>query len=407
MAKIKKSQIILLMLMLGIITGPVFDLISTYLSYSGAEFSRATLVTRGFFIVLVIATALAVATKRHIASLLILFTPLFPMAIWYFLDLYSGKALFESIAFLTKILSLFALITLFSLLRDKQLNQINILIKASLAIYMLCIIAGAAFNIEMFESYKTIERSGYKGIITAQNEATGLVFISLLISGFRISTNQATNLDKALFAITAIASFLLGTKPGLILPIVVIAIIYIAENGYIKSIPKIILATALFGALGFVIFSYIPAAKNALNMSLSYFLFQLDHYANGNLVTLLLSGRDNKLDYAVEHYILQNPSYLLFGGYPVGGYVVEIDFIDLAMLFGLPIFAIYLRMVYLAFKGAETTQTARYYMLSFAGIILLANTAGHIFTSALVIPYIAYFCTLKAHNKESKAHLNV
>ena len=397
MAKLSTGKFISIFLAIGILTGPLFDFISTYLSHIGAEFSRATLITRGVFISSAITLSILIDPKRDPSKLIkfILLATILPMSAWFILGIYSSTAFFESLAFLIKAVSLFSFVSLFSVTTENNKLKIHTIITLTLYIYMLFIIAGALFGIEMFESYKTIERFGYKGIILAQNEASGLIFVALLIVGLKALTNTLKTIDKGLLIITSIASLLLGTKPGLIMPVAILAIIYISNKGYIKALPKITTTTIYSLIIAITAYLYIPSISNAINSSLGYFMYQFENYANGSLFTLLLSGRDNKLEYAITNYILQNPAYIFTGGYPIGEYLVEIDFIDLSLMFGIPIFVIYLLGLYNIFKTTKNTKLSRYYTLAFISILLLTNTAGHILTSALLIPYLAYFIHLK------------
>lgn len=397
MVNSQPHHLLLAILLIGFISNPIFDFLSIYLSSSDATHVRVSLLTRGVFIAAIIVATFLLAVpqkKSNAIMLMILSLPLVSVAIWCVLDFYSVMVLLETTAYLVKVISFFAFLMAFKFINKAQQKTAEKVIIITLFVYMLCVVFGALFSIEIFESYSTIERFGYKGIIIAQNEATGLVLAALLISGYKFVMGESNGYDKLLFSLTSIAAVMLGTKAGVALPILTLAAILIAQKGYIAAVPKVLIAASFFVMVSVLVFVYIPSANEALTKSLSYFVFQYENYAKGNLFTLLLSGRDNKLEFAITEYLFQNPFYLILGGYPLGSYAVELDFVDIALLFGLPIFLIYLKGIYFAFSNKSTARLNRFYFMSFVLVVLVSNTSGHVFTSALTLPYLAFFCSL-------------
>ena len=322
----------------------------------------------------------------------ILLLPLLSFLLWCALGYYGVEVLVENAIYLIKILSFFTFIIVFKKLKLSQFMRIEIIIKVTLIVYMLSVVLGGAFGIEAFESYNNVGRFGYKGVIIAQNEASGLVLASLLICGYNFSRGCADGYDKALFILATLGSLMLGTKAAAVLPFLVLSIIIVSRKGYIKALPYVLGSMVLFFVVLFLAVKYIPAVNSAVSDSLAYFIYQYEFYAKGNIVTLILSGRDNKFEFAVSNYIFENPLYLILGGYPAGLYSVEVDFIDLAFIFGGPLFSVYLFYFHKEFFNKKSRASGVFYSLSFVLILLVSNTAGHILISALALPYIAFLC---------------
>ncbi|WP_141678411.1 hypothetical protein [Pseudomonas sp. AU12215] len=72
----------------------------------------------------------------------------------------------------------------------------------------------------------------------------------------------------------------------------------------------------------------------------------------------------------------------------MGNYSIEIDFPDLILLMGAPTASLYILQFISSFKTRNKSMKL-FAMLSLGSILIISNTAGHIFVSALVLPYIS------------------
>ena len=389
-----KNISIFLLLTIGFICNPLFDSISVILNSGAVEASRISLITRGLFSALVFLSAIVLnfGKKNKIATLLICILPISSCIVWMTFGLYDSQTFLENTIYTIKAASFFSFLYVLNKLTEKEFSALELTIKTTLLIYLLCIVVGAFLDISAFRSYSLAERSGYKGIIIAQNEAAGLILAAALIPALRLVQRKSKNIDIIVFILAVISSFLLGAKASILGIVLSVAALCICRYGALRAIPAIILSLIVLFSTALLAYTFITEVNLAVQSSISYFEYQYDHYANGNIITLLLSGRDNKLDYVLNSVIPQNYFYILFGGYPMGDYSIEVDFPDLVLLMGFPIAVIYILQLIKAFTSARDKTINLYSYFCLGIILIIANTAGHIFVSALVLPYISFLC---------------
>ncbi|MBV7523249.1 O-antigen ligase family protein [Pseudomonas sp. PDM29] len=402
----KNSQIKILTitLILFFILNPAFDLISTLLSTPLESSNRLSLLSRGVFTLIVSTFALTIALQKQRSFLLVLLPVLFTtlsIFSWYFLGFYEESVAFETVNVAFKAFSFFFFCIAFKYLfkNGGHIESIELIVKLSFLAYTTAIILGPVLGIDSFKSYGEV-RFGYKGIILAQNEASALLLVGLLLFGYKIVIGSSNKLDSIgiIFAVTA--AFIIGTKAAFILPISILTIILISKNGIVKSSPFILLTLAAFPITIYSLTLVSSNVQDVLDSTTQYLTYQLSNYANNSIFTLLLSGRDDKLIYALNNIVEQNPFYLVLGGYPLGFYSIELDFFDLSLLFGIPAFLIYLLNLKNEFLKNKKGITLRYYTLAFILVIAVSNSAGHLLTSALALPYLAFFCVYGSVNNQ-------
>lgn len=389
-------KILTVSFMLFFILNPTFDFISTLLTDSNSGFNRITLFSRGLFTLIASIFALALAFKKQ-KTLSILLLPvavtLLSIFTWCLIGAYDINTAFETINVVFKALSFFFFCIAFKYIfkNSNSTNLIETIVKLSFIAYTTSIILGPLLGIESFKSYGEV-RFGYKGIILAQNEASALLLIGLLFFGYKVTLKRSDKIDIIGLLSAAIAAFLIGTKAAVIIPVAVFSIILIARSGFIKSAPFVLFIFVAFPAFIYALTLFSTAAQDVIDSTTQYLTYQLTHSANDNILTLLLSGRDDKLQYAWENIVDENPFYLIFGGYPIGLYSIELDLFDLAFLLGIPTLTIYLINLKNAFLADKKGISRRYYILSFILVLAISNSAGHLLTSALALPYLAFFC---------------
>lgn len=386
----RNSGVLTLILLLSVFfVAPFFDYFSVVTD------SRLSLLSRGLlsFAVILLSIPIIFSRESNFKGLMLLYVPVISCIIWYMLDEYSSDVFFENFAFLVKSIVLFSFYLVFVRLDYSSSNMILTCAKFSLVVYMAAIIFGATFDIEYMRSYEDSERLGYKGIIIAQNEGSGLVLVSLLLSSMTFVDRSYKYIDLILFLLSSCAALLMGTKAAFFMPVIVLCFVYISRYGlYRSAVPMLFVLLCFFFLL--ILFKTFHGSADDLFDSVSgYFQYQYEYYAGGNLLTFLLSGRDYKLKFAFENMILVNPSYIIFGGFPMGQYSVEIDFIDLFFLLGAPLFVVYVIYLYKILVYSEGKLVlARFGLMSLLICFLVANTSGHFFTSALIAPYLGLFC---------------
>ncbi|MCV6590366.1 MAG: O-antigen ligase family protein [Marinobacterium sp.] len=251
--------------------------------------------------------------------------------------------------------------------------------------YSVPVILGGIFMIKMFFYYST-ERWGVKGIVYAGNELSGLLLVSLTWAylDFRYEGK------KLILIIVSMATIICGTKAAL-LSFILMVIGYLFSRGgftsYLYMVVAIVMGTfAVMGA-----YLYVDSIQKAVDNSMAYFIWQFENNADGSLLTLLLSGRDQKFD--VVYTVLQDsfPWVFVLGGYPVSTYTVEMDLFDLIALLGIFGTIIYMIAWFRCWiypkKGDQFMGRIK---IAFIAVYLfLAFTAGHMFYSAVLAPFLA------------------
>lgn len=388
MAVLGSRHVMLFLVLVGFLINPLVDFLSTVTSL------RVSLFSRGFVVMLIVFASIVFnATSRgKLLASTVLFFPLIPMLLWFVLGYYDSVTLVENYIILFKAVSFFSYIIILKHLASWQLDRVVVVAKLTLIVYMIFIISGALFDVAVFKSYGEGGRFGYKGIIIAQNEASGLVLAALFIAGFNFVVKKSDIYDVALFISSALSALLLGTKAAVLLPLMIMCIIAVSRYGVLKAVPYMS-AVVIVGVAVFLL-SYQGGLNDWYSNSLAYFAYQFEVYAKGDVMTFLLSGRNYKLSYVFNNFIYENPLYLIFGGFPMGSYSVEIDFFDLFLLMGGPIFMIYCFMLFRAFRNNHPESITKYAVFALILVLAVANTGGHVLYSALILPYLAVFCTM-------------
>ncbi|WP_081798192.1 O-antigen ligase family protein [Pseudomonas sp. RL] len=387
---ISSGKVLFYLLGFSFFVGPFFDFLSIYLEYVDAEFSRVTLITRAFFLALFfILLLLKWRISPGTCVWFLYFSPVMFSAVYFSLGSYGFIVFLENIVLIIKFLSFFLYLYILQAMDKRDFVSLKNFVYLSLFVYSLSIIIAASFDISFLRSYEG-DRFGYKGFVYAQNEASALLLFGLLISAVDIVTTQSLR-SRILFLCCFVAAVLLGTKTGLIIPFFVMALIFLYKTGFAKAAIYSLLSLLFFLAAGYALVSGTSFFEDAFLSSYSYFKYQFDNYAEGSIITLLLSGRDYKVVEIFREYVLGNPFYLFFGGYPMGQYSAEIDFVDLILLFGAPLAALYFLKLLSAFRACSGPLRV-FYLISFCIVLFFSNTAGHFLYSALVLPYMAFYC---------------
>ncbi|MFL9964195.1 O-antigen ligase family protein [Paraburkholderia sediminicola] len=382
---------------------PVADFLSVYASHgalsTSASDARFSLFLRGailFGLIIAMLTGGKIRRSGLYLSLLVCVAILSSGAA-YALDIASGPEFGQQSIFVLKVFSFFVYFRALSELGDRRLAKLEWFVRLALLAYGICIVAGAALSIEMFRSYQadTHIRSGYKGIVYAQNEASALVTVGLafaylggLRSGWRVR-------EILLAGILLAASMLIGTKGAVIGALGVTCAYFYARHNAFRATARAALVLGTLAALAILAYVTIPNIQQAVDLTLNYFEYQGGRASSDRLLTILLSGRNLKFANVWDGVAQHNYIALLTGGYPVTRYMVEIDIPDLVLTLGLPAFVAY----FMALRGAfvysgKPCSTTRFGKLFFYLIVAVAATAGHVFGSALVAPFLAFIAVI-------------
>ena len=310
----------------------------------------------------------------------------------YAFGMLVAREVFEQVVFALKVFTFFVYPAAMMMLTNRRLDQVQSVAFATLMAYGLSIIIGASLSIELFRSYQADVqiRSGYKGIIYAQNEAAALVVTATAFGYLHALLRGWTWRSMSLVGCMIVASSLTGTKGAMLGVIGVTCVYFFARFNAIKASWYAGLVLTALAIAAISAYFFVPAVNQAVELSLRYFEYRSGHTDDDVLLTLLLSGRNLKLanvwtDVQANDYIA-----LLTGGHPVVRYMVELDAFDPLLAFGVPIFAIYTLALSRTFirRGAHQ-RVNRFAYLFFVVLIGMACTAGHVLGSAVVSPYLA------------------
>ncbi|WP_321935022.1 O-antigen ligase family protein [Paraburkholderia sp. J8-2] len=390
-----------LVLYVGIALSPLSDFMSVYAlkgQVGGDIGARYSLFVRGAMVVGLLAVMLfsgRVRLSNWRICLLAMVVVNMSFASLAFNAMSNGEFL-EQIVVIAKVFSLFVYVAAFSELKDAQLEKVEALMRATLLMYALAIVAGAVFSIDIFRSYRgdTQIRAGYKGIIYAQNEASALLLSGLALVYLHIVRNGWSASRIGLIVALFVAAFLLGTKGALIAGFGVIAAYSFVRYGVVKATVRLVVVIVLMLIAAIAVYYLVPSVRQAVDLSVQYFTYQSDHAGGGKIATVLMSGRNVKFSNVWGELASRDFLPLLTGGYPIVRYLIEMDGPDLALVMGIPVFCWYLRDVFGLYARRGDGDISHYGRYFFILLMTIACSAGHVLTSAIVAPYLAVIADL-------------
>lgn len=303
----------------------------------------------------------------------------------------SNAELVQQTVFVLKVFSFFVFFAALSGMSEKQIEKLDPIVRFTLVAYALAIVAGAVFSIDMFRSYwaDTQIRSGYKGIVYAQNEASALMIVGLGYGLVSVLKSGWSAWNGALVGSILLASCLVGTKAAMAGSVVMICAYFYCRHRVPQATFRALTVVAASAGIAVVAYLTIPGVQSAVALSLQYFTYQHDHARGGGVLTLILSGRDVKFSNVWDDVAKGRYLSLLTGGYPVVRYLVEIDVPDLMLAMGLLATVLYLWSVGQAFLYRESGAMPRFGKWFFFILMATACTAGHVLVSAIISPYLA------------------
>ncbi|TDY20655.1 hypothetical protein B0G81_0822 [Paraburkholderia sp. BL6665CI2N2] len=395
-------------LVIGLGLFPIGDFLSVYAAKgvpSHAADARVSLLLRGVTIVGLIASLTygfrltQTGLWRAIAFAFVLCATLGS----YVFGVLTRYELQEQVIFVLKVFSFFVYPAAMSMLSDRRLKQIESVAFISLMVYGVSIVMGAALSIDMFLSYQadTHIRSGYKGIIYAQNEAAALVVVAIGFGYLHALLRGWSWRSVLLIGCMLAAAALTGTKGAILGALAGTCAYFYSRHNAIKATfytSLILLALTTMAASAYL---FIPKVNAAVDLSLRYFQHQGGRIGDDKIVTLLLSGRNLKFANVWAEVQKNNFIALLTGGHPVVRYMVEIDIPDLILAFGFPIFIIYFVALARTFAcGGSDRKANRFGRIFFWIVVAMASSAGHVFVSAVVAPYLALVAVMSQRKRD-------
>ncbi|WP_434113589.1 hypothetical protein [Paraburkholderia caffeinilytica] len=347
----------------------------------------------GLFIVLLTSGRVRLSSWR---TALLAMVAIVASAVTYaFGDMSSAEFALQAV-FVLKVFSFFVCFAALSGMSNRQLDELEPIMRFTLLAYALSIIAGAVFSIDIFRSYwaNTQIRSGYKGIVYAQNEASALMIAGLGYGLLSALTSGWSAWRRVLVGSIVLASLLVGTKAAMAGVIAMTCSYLYCRHRILQATIRALAVAGVLAGIALAVYLSVPSVRRAVQLSLQYFMYQHDRAGGAGMLSTVLSGRDIKFSNVWGGLAKDDYVALLTGGYPVVRYLVEIDVPDLVLAMGLPVCAIYLWSVGKAFLYGEAGAVPRFGKWFFFVLMATACTAGHVLVSAIVSPYLAMIAVL-------------
>jgi hypothetical protein len=349
------------------------DVVSKYLAVQGHEFSRASLIVRFIFeIGMLIYLFLHLKRKELVPLIFILI--LFVLVFAGQLIIGNSDKFFEHFVYFNKYVYMFILYIFFSkllFLEESKKDLIFDMFKLIILVHIVSVFIGLFFEIDFLKTfYDKDYRFGYNGFIKAANESSIVIVLILSFLYFRVIFENGS---KLLLFISIIFALLSGLKA-------VYAFIFLLGI-YHALIEKSKLILAIIIIFFVYIFIYADDILNneSIQMFISYYFRTVE---DQGWLYMLLSGRQEYLDLRLLE-LMEDWSFFnfLIGGQDITVYMVEMDFFDLFLFFGLLGSAIYLYLFYWLF--VKKLLCERFFLFFFLSILSMAFFSGHFFTSSI------------------------
>lgn len=371
---------------------PIFDFFAVYSRYIGNDsLERISLVGRAAILLfLLFLYAYGVPRKRVLLFCSFLLTQ---WLLWLNQVIRPNLEIGETLETSLMLLKFFLFFAFYDgmllLIKNRAISEIFVyrVFTILIFVYSLAIVVGPFFDIEMFRYYST-DRWGFKGIVISGNEASALLIVSFAWSMLYCKGKSAVIIRL----VVVMAMIFSGTKAS-IAGLVLLTISFFAARFKISSVLYLFLAVVISFIASFLAFNFIEGVEHAVVSTFSYFSYQFYNIANESLISLLLSGRDYKLDVVYSEIFRSYPWVLVLGGYPVASYTTEMDFFDLLAISGTIGVVIY----FISWFGSWSITShcdafKRRFMLFFlVTFSVLAFLGGHMFYSAVAAPFLACF----------------
>lgn len=257
-----------------------------------------------------------------------------------------------------------------------KFNQCINVLENIFVINSIAILVGFYTGLEFLKSYVGMDyRHGYMGFIPAQNEATLFYFIAVSFAYYK---KFVLGVNTSKFYLIVVPAMLLGTKGIYVYFILLILFHFFFYANYITKVIMTLLST-----IGIVkCIDYITSEEGRANL---YFFFA--SLEKKGLLSMLLSGRDDfvntKIVAVLDKWNLFN---YFFGGQDQNLFLIEMDFFDLFLFFGL-----FGGLIYILFYFNTLFRVKKiypFYVFFIGSFLILAFLGGHFFASAVNSLYL-------------------
>ncbi len=381
--KVKHSTIIIAL----IISMFVGDTANAVLIKTGSSFWRVSIFVRSLALLYFILLLVRLPQGRNLLKIVIILFGTFLIGAIFSYITYNHYEWFENINIMTKMIFFFVCWQTFHLyfISPHERSWLFKIFEYIILIQSLSIIIGYIFDIDLFHSYSSFKRFGYKGLIPARNELSGFLLISFFYFAWKVKTYGKGVLPIFLVLISGL---LTGSKVALSLPIILTLLL-----GYWALIKNKRYAFFIILFLFLSFFTLIILQKDyilhLITPTLNYFQQQLAYGHNPNIFSIFFSGRDLLVVKLLDNFLSTfNLIKFLFGGHELSVLSSETDLVDVFLFIGLIgtiTFYIFYVKTLLFCEGRKS-----FIQIAFVFTWLVVSTlSGHLVFSAINGSYLA------------------
>ncbi len=372
--------------------GLVSDFISIFLQFHGSSFWRISLVWRGGIALLITFCVIFFLPEwPNYTKWLAAVCSVSMFSLWLN---YASMQLADLGNYVSSTIELYKMIypvllfvaMQFIVQKYKYLaSRLLVYLDIVLVVYLFFIFFGLVTGTEMFRTYWDGLRPGFKGIIMTQNEATGTVLVAIFWFGLRYFSGQR----HVLFFLSSIlAALVLGTKGALLACVPLIGGMLWARYGMLKMVPIFVWVAGAFAALALLAYQY----SETIHAGVALFSNYMTAHSTGDsvraMITLLMSGRDVRLESFLPTLANDLSARFLVGGMPSAYGLMEIDPVDAFLRGGFLFLTLLLITYWKMFRFSGGRGGRRYKLVLFVVWMSIAFTGGHLWMASTTAPML-------------------
>lgn len=390
--KINKATIFILLLCVS----PMIDVLTGFCKLSGYSFDNMSMLYKMLIFIFSIYIILRYATTNNMIYLCFIYIFLLFSTLWHMFGVWEIGKLVDDLG---QQMKLFFPVVLFMaiqrLLKKKILTMKDIyrVIDFFLMFVPFSIIIPKILGVG-FHTYKGVE-SGYKGFYYGGNGINILLVSLMLFSGYKLLFKKRTVYTYFLVFINIISNFLVGTKTSFISIIFYIFLLVMFNQNKHEKFQKILIIGIIL--LFITIFIYY---NSQFFIDIGNRIIWEFKRVDGNYVDFITNSRIKKGVPYFTTAIKEKSTFinLLMGiGYTKYDEVVEMDFVDILLHYGMVILGI---IVLFYFKCIKVCRSK--YLKTIIGFELLyAFFAGHLLISPMGSLSLVLICIIGICEKDN------
>lgn len=365
--------------------------LTKYFILTGATFHNYSALVKGIFSLFVVIFAVLNTTRKRKSLLFffIAFILIFLIGQYKFNLQTLGTYITQNIKFAVRYLFVFIILLYFTKLPYKFGKGTYFKVYEKIVLFnSLLIIAGFFFDIQLFKTYKFL-RFGYSGFFAVPSLTSYFYALALTYFSYHYITNNTKKLE---LTFVLLVSMIAGTKALMLFVLLTLIHLLIVKKIYKKKwflvgLPMLI---GILYLLRNTLSQFIKARYQVL----------YDFYKENDLVTMLTSGRNLKLNDNFIPLIKEKWDFInyLFGGTDFVTYRVEFELLDLILFWGIIGSIVYLVFYfYSIIRFSKIIFFGKIQTIFLLLIVLLSGNFFHNASTALYLLVVLSSLTLEKH----------